>query len=67
LIVLGVHGFEFWKGKFREGKRERKSFFFEKKKQKTFVSFPPEDVSTSRVKSRKSFLRSFFSKKRPLS
>jgi hypothetical protein len=40
-------------------KTGRKNFFFEKKKQKTFVNFPPGDVATSRVKANKSFLRSW--------
>jgi len=42
-------------------------FFFEKKNQKTFDCFQSGDVETSRVKTRKSFLRRFFSKKRLLS
>jgi hypothetical protein len=33
----------------------RKNFFFEKKKQKTFVGFPPGDVATPRVKVAKVF------------
>jgi len=45
----------------------RKNFFFEKKKQKTFDCFPPGNVATPRVKSRKSLLRSFSTEKRPLS
>jgi hypothetical protein len=37
-------------------------FFFEKKKQKTFVHFPPGGVKRSRVKSCKSFWGAFFQK-----
>jgi hypothetical protein len=39
---------------------ERKNFFFEKKKQKTFVSLPPGDVEKPRVKRRKSFWGAVF-------
>jgi len=50
---------------------ERKNFFFEKKKQKTFVRFLTEGISTSRAKTNESFLRTgvglppFFQKSAP--
>jgi hypothetical protein len=37
----------------------RKQFFFEKKNQKTFLSWGPGDVATSRVKTNKSFCALF--------
>jgi len=40
-------------------KIERKNFFFEKKKQKTFVNFPPGDVAILRLKTNKSFCALF--------
>jgi hypothetical protein len=45
---------------------ERKDFFFKKKKQKTFVSLPPGDFKTSRVKVQKVFCGAFFQKSDPL-
>jgi hypothetical protein len=42
--------------------KESKNFSFEKKKQKTFVSFPPGDVASSRVKVTKVFCGAFFQK-----
>jgi NADH:ubiquinone oxidoreductase subunit 4 (subunit M) len=43
---------------------ENKMFFFEKKNQKTFVSLPSTDVSTSRVNVTKVFGAPFFKKAR---
>jgi len=42
-------------------------FFFEKKNQKTFVSFYMECAKIPRRQTRKSFFASFFSKKEALS
>jgi len=42
--------------------KERKKFFFEKKNQKTSISFPPGDVQTSRVKTNKKVFARFFQK-----
>jgi hypothetical protein len=45
---------------------ERKHFFFEKKKQKTFISFGPVAVKQARSKLTKFFLLLFCSQKRRL-
>jgi len=41
---------------------KRKRFFFEKKNQKTFASFPPGDVPTAQVKVTKVFCGAFLQK-----
>jgi hypothetical protein len=48
-------------------KQVSKNFFFEKKKQKTFISFGPVAVKTARSKTNKVFFASFlFTKKKTL-
>jgi hypothetical protein len=57
----GIHVFSI-----KKVKPEARMFFFEKKNQKTFAPWPPGGFIGADLNV-KSFLRSFFSKKRPLS